>query len=200
MGEKREVERSSQLPVGWKSMKRPEPSGREINYHISPEGKHFRSLTSALASIKHATEPSFVEASAIAAAPEPEPEPSATEPSFVEASAIAAAEPEPVNPTVPGSVYLIRKAECQPNVYKVGYTDNADNKRVMSYLSGSEILGVHQIKNPRSVEDKLKKVFEAKYSLFVGKEYFKCDNKIEIQILFNRTVLTLLESEVLHNI
>ena len=138
MGEKREVERSSQLPVGWKSMKRPEPSGREINYHISPEGKHFRSLTSALASIKHATEPSFVEA-----------------------SAIAAAEPEPVNPTVPGSVYLIRKAECQPNVYKVGYTE---------------------------------------YSLFVGKEYFKCDNKIEIQILFNRTVLTLLESEVLHNI
>ena len=177
MGEKREVKRSSQLPAGWKSMKRPEPSGREINYHISPEGKNFRSLTSALASIKHATEPSFVEA-----------------------SAIAAAEPEPVNPTVPGSVYLIRKAECQPNVYKVGYTDNADNKRVMSYLSGSEILGVHQIKNPRSVEDKLKKVFEAKYSLFAGKEYFKCDNKIEIQILFNRTVNTLLESEALANI
>jgi hypothetical protein len=177
MGVPWEVERHPKLPVGWKSMRRKETSGREVNNHMSPEDKNFRSLKSALDSI--------------AAAPEP---------SFVEASAIAAAEPEPVNPTVPGSVYLIRKAECQPNVYKVGYTDNADNKRVLSYLSGSEILGVHQIKNPRSVEDKLKKVFEAKYSLFAGKEYFKCDNKIEIQILFNRTVLTLLESEVLHNI
>ena len=200
MGEKREVERSSQLPVGWKSMKRPEPSGREINYHISPEGKHFRSLTSALASIKHATEPSFVEASAIAAAPEPEPEPS-----FVESSAIAAApepepEPEPVNQNVPGLVYLIHDAKSPSNVYKVGYTATVDNKRIYSYLLGSKVISQERFPNPRDVEDTMKKVFNSHYSLYAGKEYFICDNIREIQLLFNRTVNTLLESEVLHNI
>ena len=73
-----------------------------------------------------------------------------------------------------GAVYLIKLVEsADDTVYKIGRTKRSDGSRVASYGKDSVLLRLIECSNPDEVEAKLIQLFNTKFSLFQGKEYFK---------------------------
>ena len=77
-----------------------------------------------------------------------------------------------------GNIYLIREREfkrLKENIYKLGYTEQLDGKRLLSYPKGSELYISIESKNAKKSETTLMRIFERKYSKKkeYGNEYFE---------------------------
>ena len=89
-----------------------------------------------------------------------------------------------------GAVYLIQPQEfAESNTFKIGMTKRNDGSRISSYGQKSSILRVVECSNPKNVEDELIEVFNNKFSLSKGKEYFSGDKNDMIEC-FNKCVLS----------
>jgi hypothetical protein len=76
-----------------------------------------------------------------------------------------------------GIVYLVQPAELlNTNKYKVGYSNKSNLDRCKSYKNGSRYIFVIECKNPDDVEREIKKLFNEKFKLIAGHEYFEGDD------------------------
>lgn len=79
---------------------------------------------------------------------------------------------------ITGIVYLIQPEELlQTNRYKIGCSAKNDLSRVCSYKKNSRYLYIAECINPYTLESNIKSVFNNKYTLIAGKEYFEGDEK-----------------------
>lgn len=87
-------------------------------------------------------------------------------------------------------VYLIQPVELvSTNRYKIGMSTLPNLNRMRSYKCGTRYLFVCDCDDALSVERKLINVFNSKYKLIAGNEYFECDNELEMVNLFVNTVM-----------
>lgn len=82
------------------------------------------------------------------------------------------------NNIITGNIYLIQPEELlQTNRYKIGCSTKNDLSRVNSYKKKSRYLYIAECINPYTLEANIKSVFNNKYTLIAGKEYFEGDEK-----------------------
>lgn len=77
-----------------------------------------------------------------------------------------------------GYVYLIHPVLIEKDIYKIGMSMKHNMDRIKSYGKNTEIIRVLYCNDPKLVEDKLKLVFNEKFELIKGNEYFKGDKNI----------------------
>ena len=72
-------------------------------------------------------------------------------------------------------IYLVQPCELvSTKRYKIGMSSKKTLDRVnKGYKKGTRYLNIQEVKNPISVENKLKKIFNEKFKLIAGKEYFE---------------------------
>lgn len=72
-------------------------------------------------------------------------------------------------------IYLVQPCELvSTKRYKIGMSSKKTLDRVnKGYKKGTRYLNIQEVKNPISVENKLKKIFNKKFKLIAGKEYFE---------------------------
>ena len=72
-------------------------------------------------------------------------------------------------------IYLVQPCELvSTKRYKIGMSNKNTLDRVnKGYKKGTRYLNIQEVKNPISVENKLKKIFNKKFKLIAGKEYFE---------------------------
>jgi len=79
---------------------------------------------------------------------------------------------------ITGIIYLIQPEELlQTNRYKIGCSAKNDLSRVNSYKKNSRYLYIAECINPYTLEANIKSIFNNKYTLIAGKEYFEGDEK-----------------------
>ena len=76
-------------------------------------------------------------------------------------------------------IYLVQPCELvDTKRYKIGMSSKKTLDRVnKGYRKGTRYLNIQEVKNPLSVENKLKEIFNKKYKLIAGKEYFEGDEE-----------------------
>ena len=85
-----------------------------------------------------------------------------------------------------GIVYLIQPAELiGTNRYKIGCSNNIKLKRMTGYKIGTSYNIIMECKNPFKLEKQLKYIFNNKYNLITGKEYFEGNKKEMISTFYN---------------
>jgi hypothetical protein len=73
-----------------------------------------------------------------------------------------------------GIIYLIQPAELTgTNRYKIGCSSNSSLKRLKSYREGSQYICISECKEPFILERKIKKIFNDKFKLTAGYEFFE---------------------------
>jgi hypothetical protein len=79
-----------------------------------------------------------------------------------------------------GIVYLIQPTELiGTNRYKIGCSSKSTlNRCTTGYRSGTRFISIAECKNPFSVEKKIKAIFNYKFTLVAGYEYFEGDENI----------------------
>lgn len=84
-----------------------------------------------------------------------------------------------------GIIYLIQPAELVgTNRYKIGMSRNPDLERCKNgYKKGSRYLCIMECNEPIKLENKIKKIFNLKFKLIAGNEYFE-GNENEILNIF----------------
>jgi hypothetical protein len=89
-----------------------------------------------------------------------------------------------------GIIYLIQPSELVgTNRYKIGMSNNPDLERCKKgYKKGSRYLCIMECNNPLILEENIKKVFNEKFKLIAGNEYFEGNEK-NILITFNNLVM-----------
>lgn len=79
---------------------------------------------------------------------------------------------------ITGIIYLIQPEELlQTNRYKIGCSAKNDLSRVNSYKKNSRYLYIAECINPYTLEANIKSIFNNKYTLIAGREYFEGDEK-----------------------
>ena len=79
---------------------------------------------------------------------------------------------------ITGIIYLIQPEELlHTNRYKIGCSAKNDLSRISSYKKNSRYLYIAECINPYTLESNIKSVFNNKYILIAGKEYFEGDEK-----------------------
>jgi hypothetical protein len=79
---------------------------------------------------------------------------------------------------ITGNIYLIQPEELlQTNRYKIGCSTKNDLSRVNSYKKKSRYLYIAECIYPFALEANIKNVFNNKYKLIAGKEYFEGNEK-----------------------
>ena len=76
-------------------------------------------------------------------------------------------------------IYLVQPCELvNTNRYKIGMSSKNTLDRVnKGYRKGTRYLNIQEVKNPLNIENRLKKIFNEKYKLIAGKEYFEGDEE-----------------------
>lgn len=84
-----------------------------------------------------------------------------------------------------GTIYLIQPAELVgTNRYKIGCSAKNDLKRCNNgYKIGTRFITIMECLEPFAVEREIKKIFNSKFKLIAGKEYFE-GNEEEIKVEF----------------
>jgi hypothetical protein len=74
-----------------------------------------------------------------------------------------------------GIIYLIQPAELiGTNRYKIGMSNNPDLERCKNgYKKGTRYLCIMECNNPLKIENEIKKIFNTKFKLIAGNEYFE---------------------------
>jgi len=75
-------------------------------------------------------------------------------------------------------IYIIQERENvthAENVFKIGITKRKFGERFSDYPSGSKPFFVHSVKNSKQIENEVKRVFNSKFELVRGLEYFQGD-------------------------
>jgi len=90
-----------------------------------------------------------------------------------------------------GIIYLVQPAELVgTNRYKVGCSSNKTLDRVKKgYKKGTRYLHISECENPFEIESEIKKIFNEKYNLIAGKEYFEVDNESNMIEVFTDIVI-----------
>ncbi len=88
-----------------------------------------------------------------------------------------------------GIIYLIQPCELiGTSVFKIGYSGKTNLERChKGYKKGSRYLCINECINPTILENKIKKEFNNKFKLIVGREYFEGDEE-NIKLLFRKLV------------
>ena len=90
-----------------------------------------------------------------------------------------------------GAVYLVQPQEfSESSIYKIGMTKRNDDSRISSYGMDTTVLRIVECSNPKDVETELIQLFNRKFELSKGKEYFE-GNKESMIECFNNCVSTL---------
>jgi len=78
-----------------------------------------------------------------------------------------------------GLIYLIQPEELiGTKRYKIGYSKKSDLSRPNSYKKNSRYLCIMECKNPRIIEQKIKEIFNDKFSKIAGNEFFEGEEKV----------------------
>ncbi len=90
-----------------------------------------------------------------------------------------------------GIIYLVQPAELVgTNRYKVGCSSNKTLDRVKKgYKKGTRYLHISECENPFEIESEIKKIFNEKYNLIAGKEYFEVDNESNMIEIFTNIII-----------
>ena len=73
-----------------------------------------------------------------------------------------------------GTVYFIQPTELiNTKKYKIGMSRENDLCRLKKYHKGTRFICVMSCKYPKTLEETLKKIFQTKYKLIAGSEYFE---------------------------
>ena len=88
-----------------------------------------------------------------------------------------------------GTIYLIQPAELVgTNRFKIGCSNTNNLERCKKgYKKGSRFINIMECKEPFKIEKEIKKVFNDKFKLIAGKEYFE-GNEEDIKKVFYDTV------------
>jgi hypothetical protein len=86
-----------------------------------------------------------------------------------------------------GIVYLIQPAELiGTNIYKIGCSKSTTLNRVKNgYKNGTRYISIYECKNPLKIEKQIKQVFNEKFNLISGYEYFSGDENKMLYEYFN---------------
>ena len=73
--------------------------------------------------------------------------------------------------------YLIQPAELIGTMrFKIGYSKKSDFERIRkAYKMGTRYINVQEVQNPFEIEKKLIELFNEKFKLIAGREYFEGD-------------------------
>lgn len=90
-----------------------------------------------------------------------------------------------------GIIYLIQPTELVgTNRYKVGCSSKKTLDRVKNgYKKGTRYLHISECKKPFEIESEIKKIFNEKYNLVAGKEYFEVDNESNMIEIFTNIII-----------
>jgi len=78
-----------------------------------------------------------------------------------------------------GLIYLIQPEELiGTKRYKIGCSKKSDLSRPKSYKKNSRYLCIMECKNPRMIEQKIKEIFNDKFSKIAGNEFFEGEEKV----------------------
>ena len=88
-----------------------------------------------------------------------------------------------------GIIYLLQPSEyVGTSIYKIGYSGKTSLDRCHTgYKKGSRYLCINECINPIILENKIKKDFNNKFKLVVGREYFEGDEE-NIKLSFRKLV------------
>jgi hypothetical protein len=86
-----------------------------------------------------------------------------------------------------GIIYLVQPAELVgTNRYKIGCSSKNDLSRCKNgYKTGTRYINIMECEDPFKIESQIKRVFEAKFKLIAGKEYFEGNESDMIIEFFN---------------
>jgi len=86
-----------------------------------------------------------------------------------------------------GIIYLVQPAELVgTNRYKIGCSSKNDLSRCKNgYKKGTRYISIMECLEPFSIESQIKRLFEAKFKLIAGKEYFEGNESDMVTEFFN---------------
>ena len=80
------------------------------------------------------------------------------------------------NGDINGFVYLVQPVNLiGTNRFKIGCSEKLNLSRLEAYLNDVVIICVFGVQSPRDVEKNIKNVFNVKYKLCAGKEWYEGD-------------------------
>jgi hypothetical protein len=89
-----------------------------------------------------------------------------------------------------GIVYLIQPAELVgTNKYKIGCSKSKTLNRINGYNIGTRYISINECKNPLKIEKQIKQVFNGKFELVSGYEYFAGDENEMLTEFLNVIIL-----------
>lgn len=97
-----------------------------------------------------------------------------------------------------GLIYLIQPAELiGTHRYKIGCSTKTNLDRIRNYKKGSRCICICKCDNPYYFEKILKKLFNDKFELIAGREYFEGNNELVVRNFFMKIFHDILDKKII---